>query len=336
VDKAFRLLERVNKVRKLKQKLRIDVCISFLEGADYVNILSKSLDKVIISIRGSKENDEEINGVLGWIRKKVMMPWLYKNADNVVCVSAGIKDEIERTLSLSIRKVKVIPNYYDVDAIRKFGNEPLPPFAQKLFEYPCIITSGRLHPQKNHVGLLHSFAYLRKLNNECKLVILGSGGLQDHLVKTCSMLGLSVSILQEEVDCSADVFFLGYQGNPWQFMSRARLFILTSSWEGFPNVLAEAMCLGLPVASSDCPHGPKEILSDVETSNGPNEMTRITKYGVLLPILKEEVHYKECAKTVQNLMIDKQLSAAISKAGQDRIRSFSSDQALVAWRSLIE
>src|SRR4030095_11852232 len=65
LDKAFRLLERVKKVRTLKRELGIDVCISFLEGADYVNILSKSLEKVIISIRGSKENDEEINGLLG-------------------------------------------------------------------------------------------------------------------------------------------------------------------------------------------------------------------------------------------------------------------------------
>ena len=178
-------------------------------------------------------------------------------------------------LNLHPGKARVIHNYYDVDAIRFLAGESLPDFAEELFKQSCIITSGRLHPQKNHVGLIHSVACLRKLGNKSKLVILGAGELKPLLIKTCAALNLSVCSLKNEVlDLTADVFFLGYQKNPWLFMGRARAFVLSSLWEGFPNALAEAMCLGLPVISTDCPHGPAEILSEeslrYETRNGSN------------------------------------------------------------------
>ena len=337
VDKIYRFLQRVWKVKRLKKKLNIDVCISFLEGADYVNILSRQKERVIISIRGSKENDEEIKGFLGWIRKSILMPWLYKRADNVVCVSEGIKLEIERALSLSAGKVKVIHNYYDVDAIRAQANEPLPFFAEQLFSRPCIITIGRLHPQKNHIGLIRAFAQLRKREKDCKLVILGSGDLKSKLVDACISLNLSASsIIDGSVDLNADVFFLGYQKNPWTFMRRARIFVLCSSWEGFPNALAEAMCIGLPVISTDCPHGPKEILSEELPSEKKRAAATVTKYGALVPILRSEADYSICAEMIHRFMTDEQLSSMTGKAAESRIRTFSLDRVVTEWQNVIE
>lgn len=227
LDKAFRFWQRVSKVAHIKRILNIDVSISFLEGADYVNILSRQKEKVIISIRGSKENDKEIKGVLGWLRKRILMPWLYKRADTMICVSEGIKHEVENMLNLPVGMAKVIHNFYDVDVIRSVASESLPHFAEELFMQPCIITSGRLHPQKNHVGLIRSFAHLRKLGNKSKLVILGAGELMPVLFETCEALELSVCSLQNEaLDSISDVYFLGYQENPWRFMARAHAFVL--------------------------------------------------------------------------------------------------------------
>ena len=324
VDKGLRLLERVKKVKELKRKHQIDTCISFLEGADYVNILSKGNEKTVISIRGSKESDEEIKGWLGWIRKRVLMPWLYKSADHIVCVSAGIRQEIERTLNVSESKVQVIPNYYDVDAIQVLGREPIPQFAERLFVHPCIVTSGRLHPQKNHAGLIRAFACLRSISKDCKLVLLGAGQLQEELMNICAGEKLSVSVMNDnKLDSSADVIFLGYQKNPWVFMSRAKVFILSSLWEGFPNALAEAMCLGLPVVATDCPHGPREILDDEGDSAKTSDSPIISKYGALVPMLTEKKHFEACAQTLQRLINDRQLAISLGKSAENRIRNYS-------------
>ncbi len=337
IDKIYRFLQRVSKVKRLKEELHIDVCISFLEGADYVNILSRQKESVIISIRGSKENDEEIKGFLGWIRKRILMPWLYKRADKVVCVSEGIKLEIERALSLSAGKVRVIHNYYDVDAIRSQAREPLPLYAEQLFSLPCIITIGRLHPQKNHIGLIRTFAQLRKSEKDYKLVILGSGDLKSKLVEVCMSLNLSTSsLIDGSVDLNANVFFLGYQKNPWVFMRRARIFVLCSSWEGFPNALAEAMCLGLPVISTDCPHGPKEILSEELSSEKKTETATVTRYGALVPMLRSEGDYSICAEMIHRFMTDEQLSSMTGKRAESRIRTFSLDRVVTEWQNVIE
>ncbi len=337
VDKGFRLFQRIIKVRKLKRELSIEACISFLEGADYVNILSGRNDKVIISIRGSKENDEEIKGLLGWIRKKFLMPWLYTRADHVVCVSEGIKHEIEDKLSVAPEKITVIHNSYDVNGIQTLAKEQLPSYAEQLFAKPCIITSGRLHPQKNHVGLIHSFARLKKLENNCKLVILGTGELKSQLIKTCSELGLSVGGLNNhEFDSYADVFFLGYQKNPWMFMRRARVFVLSSLWEGFPNALAEAMCLGLPVISTNCPHGPGEMLSEEPLDKIESEAVTITRFGALVPILREEKDYFMCAEVMKHFLVNDKLCADVGREAEIRIRSFSDEGFAIEWQSIIE
>ena len=98
--KLFRLFQRIKRAKRLKKKLNISVSISFLEGADYVNVFSREQDKTIISIRSSKESDEEISGVIGWIRKLILLPWLCKSAKGIVCVSEGIRFELIRTMSL--------------------------------------------------------------------------------------------------------------------------------------------------------------------------------------------------------------------------------------------
>ena len=337
VDKGFRLFDRIVKTRKLKKKFDIDVSISFLEGADYVNILSRQKEKVIISIRGSKESDEEISGLIGWVRKRILMPMLYRKADKVVCVSQGIKAEIENVFSLASGKTKVIYNSYDVDTIRILGNESLPAYAEGLFSKSCIVTSGRLHPQKNHVGLIYSFAQLRKLEIDCKLVILGTGELKAQLMDVCKALGLSVSVLTvDDLDTTADVVFLGYQKNPWMFMNRARLFVLSSLWEGFPNALAEAMSLGLPVISTNCPHGPSEMLSDVPLRELNAEEVTITRYGALLPILRNIKNYLTCAEVMKRFLTDRQLSVNLGNEAERRIRTFSAERASSDWQNLIE
>jgi len=109
LSKAHNFLRRIIALKKIKREHKIDVTISFLEGADYVNILSKNKETLILSIRGSKLNDPNIKGFLGWVRIKVLIPVLYKFADHIVVVTKDIKKEIKtlpgtRHLFLSLHR----------------------------------------------------------------------------------------------------------------------------------------------------------------------------------------------------------------------------------------
>jgi len=123
VGKALSFLSRVSRVKALKTKLQIDISISFLEGADYINILSKRKEKVIISIRGSKQHDENMLKTLYYLRTKVLIPKLYRRADWIVTVNKGIADELLTAFRINETRIKTIYNFDDVDEIRNLANQ---------------------------------------------------------------------------------------------------------------------------------------------------------------------------------------------------------------------
>jgi len=107
---------------------------------------------------------------------------------------------------------------------------------------------GRLTRQKDFPTLIRAFAVVRS-QSSCRLMILGEGQDRSKLKRLTEVLGI-----QDDVD------FPGFVANPYRFLSRAKLFVLSSVWEGSPNALSEAMALGVPVVATDCPSGPREIL----------------------------------------------------------------------------
>jgi len=113
---------------------------------------------------------------------------------------------------------------------------------------PLIISVGRLSEEKDHLLLLRAFQKIRK---ECsaKLAFIGDGGLRCFLEDIVTEFGLE-----------KDVCFLGFVENPYKYIARSNLFVLSSKSEGLPTVLIEALALGVPVVSTDCPSGPREIL----------------------------------------------------------------------------
>ena len=129
-----------------------------------------------------------------------------------------------------------------------------------------LVTSGRLALQKNHAALIALFARLLE-RRRARLVLIGDGELRQPLIDQARSLGLRVA---EGPDGDADVYFLGFQDNPFRLQRHADLFVLPSGWEGFPMVLGEAMACGLPIVSADCPTGPREFLApDTLAPGGP-------------------------------------------------------------------
>jgi glycosyltransferase involved in cell wall biosynthesis len=115
---------------------------------------------------------------------------------------------------------------------------------------PVVLSVGRLVPQKDHATLLRAFSRLRA-GRAARLVILGDGKDRKSLELLASKLGVA-----------DDVSLPGFESNPYRYMRRCAVFVLSSAWEGSGNVLAEAMACGAPVVSTDCPSGPAEILGD--------------------------------------------------------------------------
>ena len=113
---------------------------------------------------------------------------------------------------------------------------------------------------------------------DARVMILGDGELKEPFIELCNQLGLKACDWQTEKKADADVYLMGFQHNAFKYYKHSKLFALTSSWEGFPNVLAEALICGIPVVSTDCPTGPREILN---VPNLPKEPIDYSRYCLL-------------------------------------------------------
>jgi len=171
-----------------------------------------------------------------------------RRCDGIIPISNGLaKDFIEMT-GVSEKKVHVISNPVVTPDLYQlaFQRADHPWLLNK--ECPVVMGIGRLTPQKDFATLVRAFAEVRK-NRACRLIILGEGELRTELQKLAAESGIA-----EDVD------FPGFKKNPWCCLGHADVFVLSSAYEGFGNVLAEAIALGVPAISTDCPSGPSEIL----------------------------------------------------------------------------
>ena len=176
--------------------------------------------------------------------------WCYSWADGVVAVSRGGAADLSNTIGLPRERIRVIYNPVVVPELFERAREPVehPWFCDD--EPPVVLSVGRLNAAKDYPTLLRAFSLVIRVR-PVRLVILGEGGERARLEAMVRNLGL------EDV-----VSLPGFAKNPYAYMSKAAVFVLSSAWEGFGNVLVEAMAVGIPVVSTDCPNGPAEILEN--------------------------------------------------------------------------
>jgi len=167
-----------------------------------------------------------------------------------VAVSDGVAEDMCRVSGLARKRVKTIYNPIDFKSLAAMAKEPLddPWFAPG--EPPVILAIGRMETQKNFTNLLRAFAELRR-KLPARLLILGEGSERERLTALVAELGLG-----------GDILMPGFVANPAAYMAKSAVFAMSSSWEGMPVALIEALTLGVPVVSTDCPSGPAEILAD--------------------------------------------------------------------------
>ncbi|MCG7863275.1 MAG: glycosyltransferase [Candidatus Thiodiazotropha endolucinida] len=173
---------------------------------------------------------------------------LYPHIDRIIAVSEGVRQDTLAISGVDQEKVVVIRNPVITPRMIEAASAPAPYPWENESEDPLILAVGRLTLQKDFATLLRAFADLRK-HRPCRLIILGDGRQRENLLTLSNELGISEALALP-----------GFTSNPYRYMKQANLFVLSSRWEGSPNVLTEAMALGTPVVSTDCPSGPSELL----------------------------------------------------------------------------
>jgi glycosyltransferase involved in cell wall biosynthesis len=311
IEKISCFVRRVRRLKKIKREHNIDVTISHLEGADYVNVLSKRKDKLILWIHGTKIHDKEIKGAVGWVRKKIMLPWLYRRADKIVCVSSGIESELKSLIPSASQKILTVRNGIDVKNVQAKSMEPLPHEWQSLMSDFVIVTHCRFAPQKNLKALIRLVSKLNDLDH-VRFVLIGDGQQREELIELNTKL-------------NGKIFFPGQQKNPFPWLRHSSLYILTSLWEGFPLSLCEAIVCGLPVIAADCPTGPKEILDSVPA-------------GVLMPLIYEDSpsSIDAWAAALRNIINDSNTLAAYRKRAAEGAHLFSDERAKTETISVVK
>ncbi len=269
IVKLLRLPIIAYKLYRIIKDNNIAQIISFLHRANYVNAISKyiSSHQVILSERIASSSIYSDNSITSKI-SKYLIKKLYSKADLIIPVSKAIKNDLVNNFNIKVKQ-EVIYNPYDIENIKILSKENID---IKIQKEKSIITVGSLQKRKNHSLLINAFSKIE--NNEYKLYILGIGNEEDNL-----------KLLTKELNIENRVIFLGFDNNPYKYLSRCSIFVLSSNSEGFPNVLAEAMVCGCSVISTDCLSGPREILapnSDVEFQL--KDKNELAQFGILTPI----------------------------------------------------
>ena len=313
LNKFINIYKRIKAVKKIKKEKNIDVTYSFGSSASIINVLSRVKDRIVVGFHG---------GIM--LEDHFLTKLFCRKSDAVIAVSK----EMTKTLKNNFgqKNAYCIYNPFDFDIIDKKSNEEVldMPFSDSD---RVIVTVGREDDQKGYWHLLKAFSMVRKVYDNARLLVIGSGDFTAYK-KLCDDLKISDSVV-----------FTGVKKNPFCYEKKASEYVLTSNHEGFPGALVEAMSLGIPVIATDCKTGPREILLSDRQQEKYKAKGRITRridgeYGILIPdlshtpdfnagnITQEEQNLASC---MLELFEDEKLASKMAKAGKDHVEIYSKE-----------
>lgn len=297
IAKVLNVFRRGYRLKKLKKKERIDIAYSFGPTANLANVFAGRL----FSRKGAKC----WLGVMSYMDMDSSWLGLFcKKADRLLCCSEVLRGMIEK--KYACRHAYTLTGFFDIPQIRARADEE--EAALPWQDGRIIVSMGREDVVKGFWHLLKIFALVHRELSDTKLLIIGKGEFTEYR-KLASDLGVADA-----------VHFAGLQRNPYPYLKRGTLYLLTSYWEGFPNALVEAMSLGLPAVATDCMTGPAEIFDG--------------KYGVLVPNMGKDPdmdasHIEEAEKStaarVVSLLENEEEMARYGRLSVERAGVFSKE-----------
>ena len=265
----FRNLKRVKEVEKQIEENRPDAIISFLPMPSFISLLANRKTKVPCIVADRNDPKQEYKSKIS----NFLMKWLYPKADGFVFQTKEqqqyFNQEIQKKSTIIFNPIK---EEFLIENINAEVKENV------------IISVGRLVEQKNQKILINAFSKLIKTHPNYILKIFGEGKLRTNLQKQIDELGLQNK-----------AFLCGVSNNIKKELEKAKVFVLPSNYEGMPNVLIEAMAVGLPVISTDCPCG------------GPKELIDNRKNGILIPVNAEQVLTDKLEEVIGNNQLSQEI-----------------------------
>ena len=313
----------------LKKQKKYTACISFLASANIVNILTgNKYSKTIISIR----SDYRYEGLTAIIRfVNIIENKIYKKADIIIPVSESIREHFINKHNFLPSKLKTIYNGYNLNNYIKNRVNPINGSKDAVFTF---ITTGRLSQQKGHWHLIRVFAQLVKKHPNCELCILGEGPLRPYL-----------EMLVSGYNIKNNVHLPGFVNDTLNYYQQPACFVLSSLYEGLPNVVIEAMMCGMPIISCDCFSGPREILAPgTDINHQLKEGIEYASYGLLVPVcsgikhnVDEPLEYEEqvLLSAMEIMLTQDDMRQKYKDLSIQRSKDFSIENIIKQWEQVI-
>lgn len=323
----FTLYSRFKCVRK---EYNPDCVISFLTEPELMNALTSGHGKSVTSIRNVRSS--VVKGKL----KKARDKWVFSKMDKIVSLSYNAKEDLIKNYGVPNEKVEVIYNVCEIDRIRNRILEGciLDKEQAWINNNKTLITLGRLTEQKAQWHMIRAFKEVVNHDSEAKLVVLGEGDKKEYLQQLIKKLNL------EDAVC-----LMGYKENPYPYLANAAGFVFSSIYEGLGNSIVEAMACGIPVISTDCNAGPRELLAPNTDFSKSTKDIELAEYGILTPVC-DGIEYeaedpltseeRKLAEAMIMLLDNKNISETYRNKSIERGQQFDTDKIVSQWCAVIE
>ena len=325
--------ESIRAIRNLKKTLQIDCCISFLETANFFNVLSSVGEKKIVSIRNyySKSLTDERMAA-----RRFKAYYSAKHADKVVCVSQAIAEDMRKNFHVGNDKLSVICNMYNPGQYEVKRNDEIYErfLSLRSGASTVFISTGRIVRQKAHDRLVRAFKSVAEKHPDAKLFIIGEGDLKNGLEALIENSGLQ-----------NNVHLLSYDPAITHYLKLSDVYVSSSLFEGFSNSILEAFCNGLPIISADCFSGPRELLAPESDYAAKTATVEYASYGIIVPEFSTDVpsaseplsdEEKAMAEAMTRLADDIGLRKRYSAKCAERAGNFTPDTIIRKWENVID
>lgn len=316
----IRMLQMTLSLRRELRRSGADVVVSFLEVPNILNVINRGRHQRIISVRNHMSGKGK--GLVG----RAAVSFSTRLADFTIAVSEMCRRDLIENFSADPERVRVLPNPLDIDRIIELMKYP-GDRAMNGHDGSRILNVARLSGAKGHERLIDAFLKVKAELPDVRLFLVGDGDRKYDIIRKAEELGIS-----------DDVVLLGHQANPYPSLASADVFVLSSIYEGLPNSILEAMASGVPVVSTDCLSGPREILSPGTDPSKVADGIEHAEYGILLPPWSDDRYDGEdlMAKAIIELLKDDYLRESYSQRGLQRAMDFSVTVVIPQWDEFLE
>lgn len=285
-----RNINRIRKLRKICITEKADVLISFMQEPNFRAVLATLglKTKTIVSVRNDPK--KEYSGIAGRFISRIILPMAEGCVFQTQEAKLWFPEKLQKKSAIILNAVA--ESFFEAHR-RETAN---------------TVAIGRLTAQKNHDLLIRAFAGVASKYPTEKLLIYGDGERKEHLTKLIETMGLKERVC-----------LMGTTSQVEQVLTQASIFVLSSDYEGLPNALMEAMAVGVPIISTDCPcGGPKALIEDGEN-------------GLLVPVGDEE----EMAKALNELLSNPEYAKKMGRAVKESAERFKPDRVFLQWEAIV-